>query len=49
MGTIHIALGNNVSMGGSINVPIHLDGVIKKPTVFLDGKKLMENGNLLVK
>jgi leucyl aminopeptidase (aminopeptidase T) len=49
MGTIHIALGNNVSMGGSVNVPIHLDGVIKKPTVFLDGKKLMENGNLLVK
>lgn len=49
MGTIHIALGNNVSMGGSINVPIHLDGVIKKPTFFLNGKKLMENGNLLVK
>ncbi|MEB2295577.1 MAG: aminopeptidase, partial [Ignavibacteria bacterium] len=24
MGTIHIALGNNVSMGGSVNVPIHL-------------------------
>jgi len=48
MGTIHIALGNNVSMGGSVNVPIHLDGVVKKPTVWMDGKLLMENGNLLL-
>lgn len=48
MGTIHIALGNNVSMGGSINVPIHLDGVVKKPTVWMDGKLLMKEGKLLV-
>jgi len=49
MGTIHIALGNNVSMGGNVNVPIHLDGVIKEPTVFLDGKEIMKAGKLLVK
>ncbi|QQS34877.1 MAG: aminopeptidase [Ignavibacteriales bacterium] len=49
MGTIHIAVGNNVSMGGSVNVPIHLDGVVKKPTVYLDGKLLMKDGVLLVK
>lgn len=48
MGTIHIALGNNVSMGGSVNVPIHLDGVIKKPTVWLDDKLIMKDGKLLV-
>jgi len=48
MGTIHIALGNNVSMGGSVNVPIHLDGVVKKPTVWMDGKLLMKAGKLLV-
>lgn len=48
MGTIHIALGNNVSMGGSVNVPIHLDGVVKKPTVWMDGKLLMKDGNLLL-
>jgi aminopeptidase len=44
MGTIHIALGNNVSMGGNINVPIHLDGVIKNPDVYLDGRLLMTSG-----
>jgi len=48
MGTIHIALGNNVSMGGSVNVPLHLDGVIKKPTVYMDEKLLMKDGKLLV-
>ncbi len=48
MGTIHIALGNNVSMGGNVNVPIHLDGVIKKPTVYLDDEVLMKEGKLLV-
>lgn len=48
MGTIHIAVGNNVSMGGSINVPIHLDGVVKKPTVWMDSKMLMKDGKLLV-
>jgi leucyl aminopeptidase (aminopeptidase T) len=48
MGTVHLALGNNVTMGGSVNVPIHIDGVIKKPTVFIDGKLLMEDGKLLI-
>lgn len=48
MGTVHIALGNNISMGGSVNVPIHLDGVIKKPTVYLDDKLLMKDGKLLI-
>ena len=48
MGTIHIAVGNNVSMGGSVNVPIHLDGIVKKPTVWMDGKLLMKDGKLLV-
>ena len=49
MGTIHIALGDNKSMGGNVNVPIHLDGVVKKPTVFFDGSMIMKNGKLLIK
>ena len=47
LGTIHIALGNNVSMGGTVDVPVHLDGIVKSPTVELDGKKIMERGMLL--
>lgn len=48
MGTIHLALGNNITMGGTFNVPIHLDGLVKKPTVWMDGKLLMKDGKLLV-
>ncbi len=48
MGTVHLALGNNVTMGGTFNVPIHVDGVIKKPTVYLDDKLLMNSGKLLI-
>ncbi len=49
MGTIHIALGDNKSMGGNVNVPIHLDGIVKKPTVYFDGKMIMKNGKLFIK
>lgn len=48
MGTIHIALGNNLSMGGSISVPIHLDGVITEPTVYLDNELLMKDGKFVI-
>jgi len=48
MGTIHIAFGNNISMGGTCNVGIHLDGVIKGATVFIDDYKLMDEGRLLI-
>jgi aminopeptidase len=48
MGTIHIALGNNMSMGGTVDVPVHLDGIVKSPTVELDGRLIMEEGTLLI-
>ncbi|HXK59936.1 MAG TPA: aminopeptidase [Acidobacteriota bacterium] len=47
-GTIHIAFGDNKSMGGSVQVPSHLDGLIKQPTVWFDEQKVMENGRLLI-
>ncbi len=47
-GTCHIALGDNTSYkGGNIWAPCHHDGVIRKPTIFIDGKKIMETGRLL--
>jgi leucyl aminopeptidase (aminopeptidase T) len=46
MGTVHIALGNNLSMGGTCDVAIHLDGVILKPTVTVDGKTIMKEGKM---
>ncbi len=45
-GTCHIALGDNSTFGGKVKAGIHLDGIILKPTVKLDGKILMQNGRL---
>jgi leucyl aminopeptidase (aminopeptidase T) len=48
MGTIHIAFGDNKSMGGSVRVASHLDGLVKQPTVWFDDRRIMESGRLLV-
>jgi len=48
-GTCHIALGNNTGLGGKIYAKCHLDGVIKKPTIFFDDKCIMKNGKFLLR
>lgn len=47
-GSCHIALGKNDSFGGKVNVPIHVDGVILKPTIIVDKKIIMKDGKLLI-
>ncbi len=47
LGTVHIALGNNLSYGGDNDVPLHLDGVILKPDIYVDGKKIMSKGEFV--
>jgi leucyl aminopeptidase (aminopeptidase T) len=47
MGTVHIALGDNVSMGGNVALQSHLDMIIKAPTLLIDGKEIIKEGNLL--
>lgn len=39
-GTVHIALGDNSTFGGDVIAGIHLDGIITKPSVFVDGELL---------
>jgi leucyl aminopeptidase (aminopeptidase T) len=48
LGTAHIALGNNLSYGGKVDVPIHTDGVFFSPTIKVDDKVVMEKGKLLI-
>lgn len=48
MGTIHIAFGDNKSMGGTVRVASHLDGLVKQPTVWFDDRMIMDAGRLLV-
>ena len=48
MGTIHIALGDNSHMGGTVAVPSHLDGIVLAPTVVVDGVTIMDSGKLIL-
>ncbi len=48
LGTIHIAFGDNSTMGGRIRVPSHQDGIVTRPTVWIGDRKLMEDGRLLL-
>lgn len=47
IGTAHIAVGNNLSYGGDNDVPLHLDGVIRNPSIFVDAKPIMRDGKFL--
>ena len=48
LGTAHIGLGNNTAYGGSVDAPCHLDGIFSKPTIFIDGNKIIEKGKILL-
>jgi leucyl aminopeptidase (aminopeptidase T) len=39
-GTVHIAIGDNAAIGGDTEAPIHLDGILRAPTVYADGAEV---------
>ena len=39
-GTVHIAIGDDASIGGDTEAPIHADGVLREPTVLADGEEV---------
>ncbi len=39
-GTVHIAIGDDAAIGGDTEAPIHLDGILREPTVYADGEEL---------
>lgn len=36
-GTVHIAIGDDAGIGGDTDAPIHSDGILREPTVYVDG------------
>ncbi|WP_101295430.1 aminopeptidase [Halegenticoccus soli] len=36
-GTVHIAIGDDAGIGGDTDAPLHLDGILREPTVYADG------------
>lgn len=47
MGTAHIGIGDNHTSGGKVTAPLHLDLVIKNPTLELDEKVVIKNSKFL--
>jgi len=39
-GTVHLAVGDDHGIGGDVEAPIHQDGVLTEPTVYVDGERL---------
>ena len=48
MGTVHIAIGDNIIYGGKVKAPVHLDGIMKNPTLVIDGKTIIQDGEHLI-
>ena len=48
MGTVHVAMGNNKSFGGTVDVPVHLDCIILEPTLEIDDEIIIEKGKWLI-
>ncbi|HEU5253400.1 MAG TPA: aminopeptidase [Solirubrobacterales bacterium] len=48
LGTCHVAFGASAAIGGTVQVPVHLDCVILEPTVEIDGETIVSGGDLLV-
>ena len=47
-GCVHVAIGDNHTLGGTVNSPIHLDMVVLNPSVWLDDKEIVINGDLKI-
>jgi leucyl aminopeptidase (aminopeptidase T) len=48
IGTMHLAFGTSAGLGGVNVAGVHIDGVVLRPTVELDGVRVLDDGRLLV-
>jgi leucyl aminopeptidase (aminopeptidase T) len=48
LGTAHVAFGASAAIGGTVQVPVHLDCVLLEPTVEVDGETIVRGGDLLL-
>lgn len=47
-GTVHIAFGTNTSFGGTNKADCHMDGIILKPTLYLDQRLVIKDGEFVL-
>lgn len=46
-GTAHLGLGDNRGFGGVVACAMHLDCIFHKPTIHVDGKLVMDHGEII--
>jgi leucyl aminopeptidase (aminopeptidase T) len=48
MGTVHVAIGDNTVMGGTVQADLHQDFVLWEPDLYLDDRLAIEKGKWLI-
>jgi leucyl aminopeptidase (aminopeptidase T) len=48
IGTMHLAFGTSAGIGGINVAGVHIDGIVLRPTVELDGERVLDDGRLRV-
>lgn len=48
LGTAHVAFGASAAIGGTVQVPVHLDCVVLEPDVAVDGTSVVRGGKLVI-
>ena len=46
LGTAHIGIGTSSNLGGHTKAKTHFDVIMRDVTVFIDGRLIVENGEL---
>ena len=47
-GCVHVAIGDNIFYGGTVQCQVHMDMVLYDPTVHLDDQVVVANGVVLL-
>jgi len=47
-GTVHLAVGDNAHIGGRVSTDLHIDFVIPRPTLRLDGMAVIQDGKIVI-
>jgi leucyl aminopeptidase (aminopeptidase T) len=48
LGTVHFAFGNDLTYNGTNDIQLHLDGLVRNPTIKIDNKLIMQDGKFLI-
>jgi leucyl aminopeptidase (aminopeptidase T) len=48
LGTVHIGIGTSENLGGHTRAGLHFDGILRRPTLRLDGTLILDDGQLVV-